>query len=71
MGKPTAPEFESRPTGTMRLHPDMPRPNIPDDIPEDKWSGIDKTDYADKRFTYGFDQAHWDSIFGKKIGKSG
>ena len=58
------PEFESRPQGTMNLHPDMPRPNIPDDIPLDKWSGIERSDLAGKRFTYGhIDKAYWESIF--------
>jgi hypothetical protein len=57
-------EFESRPQGTMNMHPDMPRPNIPDDIPEDKWSGIDRSDYASKRFTYGHISAErWKEIF--------
>jgi hypothetical protein len=48
----------------MNMHPDMPRPNIPDDIPEDKWSGIDRSDYASKRFTYGHISAErWKEIF--------
>jgi hypothetical protein len=60
-------EFESRPHGTMNLHPDMPRPNIPDDVPLDKWSGIDRTDYASKRFTYGhISPIEWNRIFSKK-----
>ena len=61
-------EFESRPQGSMNMHPDMPRPNIPDDIPLDKWSGIDRTDYASKRFTYSdiCSKEHWDQIFGKR-----
>jgi hypothetical protein len=57
-------EFQSRPQKTMRLHPDMPRPNIPDDIPLDKWSGIDKSDYADKRHTFRATREHWEQIFG-------
>jgi hypothetical protein len=57
-------EFESRPQGTMNLHPDMPRPNIPDDVKD--WNGIDRTDYASKRFTYGhIDPADWNRIFPK------
>ena len=65
MGKRTEPEFESRPQGTMNLHPDMPRPNIPDDIPLDKWSGIERSDLAGKRFTFGhIPKDEWDRIFG-------
>jgi len=56
-------EFQSRPQGTMNLHPDMPRPNIPDDVPLDKWSGIDRTDMCSQRFTYSrVKKADWDAI---------
>jgi hypothetical protein len=49
----------------MNLHPDMPRPNIPDDVPLDQWSGIDRTDYCDKRFTYShISKERWAQIFG-------
>lgn len=47
------------------MHPDMPRPNIPEDMPLDKWSGIDRSDLCSKRFTYGhISKERWEEIFG-------
>jgi hypothetical protein len=58
---------DERPQGTMRMHPDMPRPNIPDEIRPDAWCGIDRSDYAGARYTYSkVSKAHWESIFGKR-----
>lgn len=58
-----AEEFQSRPQGSMNMHPDMPRPNIPEDVPLDKWSGIDRSDYSTQRFTYSkVSKQDWDAI---------
>jgi hypothetical protein len=57
-------EFQSRPQKTLNVHPDWAKPNIPDDIPLDKWSGIDRSDYADKRHTFRATREHWEQIFG-------
>jgi hypothetical protein len=59
-------EFQSRPQKTLRVHPDWAKPNIPDDLPLDKWSGIDKSDYADKRHTFRASRADWERIFGPR-----
>lgn len=56
----------NRPQGTMNMHPDMPRPNVPEEWSDlSKWSGLDRSDYASKRFTYGhISKERWEEIFG-------
>lgn len=62
MGKPIAPEFESRPQGTMNMHPDMPRPE--NNLPDDYTDGFDASDMRGKRFTYGhISRERWEEIF--------
>ena len=58
--------------GKMNMHPDMPRPNIPDEINHNTdWCGVDKSDLADKRFTFGhIPKEHWEQIFGKRDGRA-
>ena len=47
----------------MNMHPDRPRPNIPENVPLDKWSGIDRSDYCTQRFTYSkVSKTDWDAI---------
>ena len=59
--------FESRPQGSMNMHPECPRPNIPENVDVSKWSGIDRSDMCTQRFTFGhIPKDHWEQIFGKR-----
>lgn len=56
---------DNRPHGTMNLHPDMPRPNVPQDSADPhKWQGLSKLDYySTKIMGYRVSKADWDAIF--------